>query len=113
MIAFTRQAEGSEDAAKSRTSLTNISVEDWKAVKSSTVFGNMSVAFVEELAVVSNNRIYMPGDLIIQEGSEDDSMFIMVSGSAAVFAYSEDQGPPARRDGASQHTPSQKRPMTR
>merc|ERR1712096_592814 len=102
MIAFTRQAEGAEDTLKSRSSLASITAEDWKtvelravmkAVKSSPVFGNMSVAFVEELSAVSSNRIYMPGDLIIEEGREGDSMFIMVSGNAAVFATNhEEQG---------------------
>merc|ERR1712205_275360 len=65
-----------------------------KAVKSSHVLGNMSGTFVEELSKVASNRIYMPGDLIIEEGKEGDSMFIMVSGNAAVYATNhEDQAP--------------------
>jgi len=95
MIAFKMQAD-SEGDAKSRQSLTN--AEDWKsvelravmkAVKSSPVLGNMSGAFVEELSTVADNRIYMPGDLIIEEGKEGDSMFIMVSGNAAVFTTTD------------------------
>lgn len=56
-----------------------------KAVKSSSLFGNISSDFIEELSTVSIDRIYMPGDVIIEEGQKGDSLFIMVSGQAAVF----------------------------
>jgi len=67
---------------------------DWKAtelkvvmraVKGSPFFASISSGFIERLGSVSADRIYMPGDLIIAEGTEGDSMFIMISGMAAVF----------------------------
>eukprot|EP00443_Scrippsiella_acuminata_P050492 CAMPEP_0115468828 /NCGR_PEP_ID=MMETSP0271-20121206/51160_1 /TAXON_ID=71861 /ORGANISM="Scrippsiella trochoidea, Strain CCMP3099" /LENGTH=980 /DNA_ID=CAMNT_0002895897 /DNA_START=81 /DNA_END=3021 /DNA_ORIENTATION=- len=41
--------------------------------------------FVEELAGVSTDRIYMPGDCIIEEGKRGASMFVMLSGEAGVY----------------------------
>lgn len=61
-----------------------------KALKNSPLFENMSPSFVEELSHVSQDRIYMPGDLIIEEGKRGDSMFILVSGTATVFVSDPD-----------------------
>lgn len=56
-----------------------------KVLRSSLLFSNTSPAFVDEVGTVAIDRIYMPGDAILQEGQRGDSMFIMVSGEAGVF----------------------------
>lgn len=57
-----------------------------EALKHSSFFADLNPGFVEELANVSTDRLYLPGDNIIRAGDRGDSMFIMISGSAAVFA---------------------------
>jgi CRP-like cAMP-binding protein len=69
--------------------------KDWKskmhqafmqAMRTSALFANLSLAFLEHLNSISTDRIYMPGDFITEEGKWGDSLFIMISGSAGVFA---------------------------
>lgn len=62
-----------------------------RAMQKSQLFANVSTAFLEHLSSVSVDRIYMPGDHIIEEGKRGDSMFIMVSGTAGVFTSDEDR----------------------
>jgi CRP-like cAMP-binding protein len=57
-----------------------------RVMKASPLFATTSPDFVEELSHVAIDRIYMPGDLIIEQGTKGDSMFIMVSGQAGVLA---------------------------
>jgi len=54
-------------------------------LKSSPVLSNVSVEFIEELSLAAMDRIYMPGDMIIEQGTKGDSMLVMVSGTAAVY----------------------------
>jgi CRP-like cAMP-binding protein len=61
-----------------------------KAAQSHPIFGKIGSEFIRELSNVSADRIYMPGDLIIEEGSKGDSLFIMVSGHAVVYTYNND-----------------------
>jgi len=69
-----------------------------KVLKASPLFASTSEAFVEEISTVATDRIYMPGDLIIEQGTRGDSMFIMVSGQAGVFVSNPDSmAAPARR----------------
>lgn len=53
-------------------------------VQKSKLFGGVNGLdyFVEELSRVSQDRIYLPGEYIIEEGQAGDSMFVMVSGKA-------------------------------
>jgi len=55
------------------------------ALKRSPVLANVSTAFILELSAVAHDRIYMPGEFIIEQGTKGDSMFIMVCGSADVY----------------------------
>merc|ERR1719440_2483617 len=55
-----------------------------EALKRSPVLQNLSVDFIEELSHLATDRIFMPGDLIIEQGKKGDSMLIMVSGVAVV-----------------------------
>mmetsp|Transcript_100383 Transcript_100383/g.304574 ORF Transcript_100383/g.304574 Transcript_100383/m.304574 type:complete len:789 (-) Transcript_100383:294-2660(-) len=48
-------------------------------------FEGMSLEFVEQLSALSMDRIFMPGELIIEEGKKGNSMFIVISGEALVF----------------------------
>merc|ERR1719258_813104 len=57
-----------------------------RVMKASPLFATTSPDFVEELSHAAIDRIYMPGDLIIEQGTKGDSMFIMVSGQAGVLA---------------------------
>lgn len=119
MIAFARQPgnESQAEEGRSRQSFSiNRNPEDWKsvefrivmkAVKSSPLLGAMPEAFIEELSAVAVNRIYMPGDLVVEEGKEGNSMFIMVSGTAAVFAVNPEDKVAANRD------PAVRPPLTR
>lgn len=67
---------------------------DWKAnsvktvvaaVQQTAMFGQIGAAFIEDLSNAAEDRIYMPGELIIEEGAAGDSLFIMVSGQAKVM----------------------------
>jgi CRP-like cAMP-binding protein len=117
MIAFARQpgieAPAAEEHRPRKASFCLGNVEDWKtvefrivmkAMKSSPLLGSMPEAFIEELSAVAINRIYMPGDLVMEEGQEGDSMFICVSGTAAVFAVSAEDKLAANHQGAN-HKP--------
>jgi len=73
-----------QDAADADWKATELKVV-MRAVKTSPFFAAIGSSFIEKLGSVSADRIYMPGDLIIAEGTEGDSMFIMISGSAAVY----------------------------
>merc|ERR1711865_1338552 len=55
-------------------------------IKHSPLLNSVCSNFVEELSHVAAARIYMPGDLILEQGVKGDSMFVMISGSASVFA---------------------------
>jgi len=57
-----------------------------QALQGSPLFADVGTNFIEELALVATDRIYMPGDMIIEQGKKGDSMFVMVSGAAAVYA---------------------------
>mmetsp|Transcript_40815 Transcript_40815/g.75939 ORF Transcript_40815/g.75939 Transcript_40815/m.75939 type:complete len:1164 (-) Transcript_40815:27-3518(-) len=61
-----------------------------RAMQKSQLFSGVSHAFLDQLGQVSIDRIYMPGDLIMEEGRRGDSMFIMVSGTAGVFVSDPD-----------------------
>lgn len=117
MIAFARsnKDDQSESQFKASASMNTISSEDWqavelravmKAVKSSKYLANIPAAFMEDLSKVSAHRIYMPGDLIIEEGKDGDSMFIMVSGNASVYATAPD-------DQAAHHAEDAPHPVTK
>jgi len=56
-------------------------------LKRSPFFSVIDPSFVDELAAVAHDRIYMPGDFVIEMGRRGESMFIMVSGNAGVFVY--------------------------
>lgn len=56
-----------------------------KALRSSATFSRISSSFAEALADMSTERIFLPGDLIIQEGSTGSSMFIFIAGEARVL----------------------------
>jgi len=56
-----------------------------KVLKNSPLFSTARPQFVEELSKEAIDRIYMPGDCIIEQGASGDSMFIMVSGMAGVY----------------------------
>jgi len=94
MIAAKREANGEACHMKADGSL------DWKAnnlktvvqavQKSSTsIFSNVGAEFIAELSTVADDRIYMPGEIIIKEGDPGDSLFIMVSGQAQVYIAQE------------------------
>lgn len=72
-----------------RTSAQNPSF--MKALRQSSLFASIDPGFMEDLSKVCHDRIYMPGDLIIEEGKRGDSMFIMLSGNATVFVTDPDQ----------------------
>jgi len=94
MMAFKKQGladdENDDDKAK-RSSLspkakgTSTHRAFMKVLKASPLFSSTSEQFVDEIEKVAFDRIYMPGDAIIEQGAKGDSMFIMVSGQAGVF----------------------------
>lgn len=51
-------------------------------------FEGMGIEFVEQLSALSVDRFFMPGEQFIREGDKGNSMFIVVSGEAAVFTNS-------------------------
>jgi len=56
-----------------------------ETLKGSELLKTAGPEFVGELSSVSTDRIYMPGDFIIEEGKRGASMFVMLSGDAGVF----------------------------
>lgn len=56
-----------------------------QVLRRSSFFADVSEEFVDEIASTSVDRIYMPGDRIIEEGQRGDSMFVMISGTAAIY----------------------------
>eukprot|EP00927_Polykrikos_kofoidii_P066579 TRINITY_DN62150_c0_g1_i1.p1 TRINITY_DN62150_c0_g1~~TRINITY_DN62150_c0_g1_i1.p1 ORF type:complete len:1115 (+),score=222.94 TRINITY_DN62150_c0_g1_i1:97-3441(+) len=63
------------------------------ALSNSELFNNVTPEFVDDLQKVSTDRIYMPADHIIEEGSLGDSMFIMISGKAIVYVSTPETDP--------------------
>eukprot|EP00811_Abedinium_folium_P003589 NODE_132_length_3559_cov_4.425408.p1 GENE.NODE_132_length_3559_cov_4.425408~~NODE_132_length_3559_cov_4.425408.p1 ORF type:complete len:649 (-),score=181.56 NODE_132_length_3559_cov_4.425408:386-2332(-) len=51
----------------------------------SMLFSSVSTEILAELYSNASTRVYMPGDIIIAEGSRDTTLFLMVSGSAEVY----------------------------
>lgn len=56
-----------------------------KLLKKVNLFKSLCPEFVDELSYVAKDRIFMPGDHVIEQGQRGDSMFILVSGSVEVF----------------------------
>lgn len=83
---LTRQISGSWGSAGTNRAFL-------KVLKKSPLFSSISPHFVDELSNAAADRIYMPGDLIIEQGGNGDSMFIMVFGQAAVFITDPDSIP--------------------
>jgi len=69
-----------------------------QVLRSSPLFAETNPAFVSELSAAAVDRIYMPGDIIIEEGQRGDSMFIMVSGQAGVFVSDPEAMPNANME---------------
>mmetsp|Transcript_92851 Transcript_92851/g.144822 ORF Transcript_92851/g.144822 Transcript_92851/m.144822 type:complete len:1082 (+) Transcript_92851:127-3372(+) len=95
MIAFKRGAAGETVPTKADGS------PDWKAnhvhavikaARNHPIFGKIGVDFIKALSELAVDRIFMPGDLIIQEGQKGDSLFIMVSGQATVYTTQDAHG---------------------
>jgi len=54
-------------------------------IQNSPFFCNTNPDFVIELAGAAVDRIFMPGDLVVNEGDVSNSMFILLNGSADVY----------------------------
>eukprot|EP00439_Symbiodinium_sp_Y106_P048465 s1922_g6.t1 len=54
-------------------------------IQNSPFFANTNPDFVMELANAAVDRIFMPGDLVVNEGEVGNSMFILLNGSADVY----------------------------
>ena len=63
-------------------------------IQSSPFFANTNPDFVAELASSAVDRIFMPGDLVVNEGDVGNSMFILLNGSADVYVTSLELVPP-------------------
>lgn len=61
-----------------------------RAMRNSNIFSEIDSSFVEEISGVSIDRIFMPGEVVVEQGQLGDSMFIIISGRAAVFKREED-----------------------
>jgi len=73
-----------------------------KLLGDSPFFGRGSEAFVQTLAATAEVRIYIAGEVVVQEGDEGDSMFIIISGTVTVFQESDktiDKEASAKPDG--------------
>eukprot|EP00927_Polykrikos_kofoidii_P011928 TRINITY_DN15105_c0_g1_i1.p1 TRINITY_DN15105_c0_g1~~TRINITY_DN15105_c0_g1_i1.p1 ORF type:complete len:1261 (-),score=248.56 TRINITY_DN15105_c0_g1_i1:69-3548(-) len=85
-------------------SLTSNKEACFNVLKLSHIFSNMSQGFLESLSEIYVDRIFMPGDSIMEEGERGDSMFVMISGTAGVYVHDMDKmtsddgrGRPSRR----------------
>ncbi|CAJ1419536.1 unnamed protein product [Effrenium voratum] len=68
-------------------------------IQSSPFFANTNPDFVAELASSAVDRIFMPGDLVVNEGDVGNSMFILLNGSADVYVSDKsdkERGPEAK-----------------
>lgn len=54
-------------------------------IQESPFFCNTHPDFVRELANSAVDRIFMPGDLVVNEGESGNSMFVLLNGSADVY----------------------------
>lgn len=54
-------------------------------IQESPFFCNTHPDFVRELANSAVDRIFMPGDLVVNEGETGNSMFVLLNGSADVY----------------------------
>mmetsp|Transcript_100022 Transcript_100022/g.173584 ORF Transcript_100022/g.173584 Transcript_100022/m.173584 type:complete len:1371 (+) Transcript_100022:74-4186(+) len=85
-----QQAPGADPSVLNDTGCMGTHRAFMKVLKASPLFANTNSAFVDEISNAAIDRIYMPGDLIIEQGMRGDSMFIMVSGQAGVFVSDPD-----------------------
>lgn len=60
------------------------------SAKSSPYLGGISLAFIEALSEVSVDHVFLPGETLMEQGAEGDSMFIIVSGRAEVYTEIEE-----------------------
>jgi CRP-like cAMP-binding protein len=67
-----------------------------EALRRSPVLANVSLEFIHELSSAATDRMYMPGDKIIEQGKKGDSMLIMVSGNASVYISDAEKGASAK-----------------
>jgi small-conductance mechanosensitive channel/CRP-like cAMP-binding protein len=56
-----------------------------------SIFAPLSEPEIEELANMCTSRVYAPGEMIVQEGSEGSSMFVITRGSVRVQVSSAGQ----------------------
>mmetsp|Transcript_65632 Transcript_65632/g.140304 ORF Transcript_65632/g.140304 Transcript_65632/m.140304 type:complete len:1222 (-) Transcript_65632:72-3737(-) len=56
------------------------------ALKGSGIFMNTSADFIKAMAEISKTRMYMPGDIIVEEGKLGSSMFVLLVGTAEAWA---------------------------
>lgn len=73
--------------AASPRELRNLAVDAvYLAAKASPLLHAITLDFIVALSEVASDRIFMPGDTIMQQGAQGDSMFIILSGEAEVFS---------------------------
>lgn len=68
----------------------------------SPLFSSLTQSFVDNLAAKARDRIYLPGEVVVYEGTEGDSMFVVISGQASVYQYEQEAVPGRRSRHASQ-----------
>jgi len=56
-----------------------------RALRKTATFDLVTDEFISDLGRAATDRIYLPGECIIEEQKSGDSMFIMISGKATVF----------------------------
>eukprot|EP00929_Paragymnodinium_shiwhaense_P053952 TRINITY_DN27047_c0_g2_i1.p1 TRINITY_DN27047_c0_g2~~TRINITY_DN27047_c0_g2_i1.p1 ORF type:complete len:1031 (-),score=251.33 TRINITY_DN27047_c0_g2_i1:105-3197(-) len=81
------RAQHSENGSQSPTEESAESLQNAlvKVLSKSQLFATLDTSFLEAMSAICIERIYMPGDVIISEGSQGDSMFVVVSGNASVY----------------------------
>eukprot|EP00930_Biecheleria_cincta_P077867 TRINITY_DN6518_c0_g1_i1.p1 TRINITY_DN6518_c0_g1~~TRINITY_DN6518_c0_g1_i1.p1 ORF type:complete len:722 (+),score=123.68 TRINITY_DN6518_c0_g1_i1:175-2340(+) len=55
-----------------------------QAVKQSPRFAGLSTAFIHDLSEHTKNHVKVPGEVVVEQGTHGDSMFVIISGHAAV-----------------------------
>jgi len=56
-----------------------------EGLRKAPFFSQMELQLVRKLSTLSIQCIFLPGELIIEEGSKGDSMFVLVTGNADVY----------------------------
>ncbi|CAK9075520.1 cGMP-dependent protein kinase (PbPKG) [Durusdinium trenchii] len=82
-------------------------------IQNSPFFNNTHPDFVIELANSAVDRIFMPGDLVVNEGEVGNSMYILLNGNADVYVSDKSKDKQDKADTSKKNEPKKIKQMIR